>query len=112
MRLESQLQLKVGDIVRVQGIITGPKHDYAQSISVVHLVIGPAEEVSEVGRRAVILEQRMEALGVPVFAGLKRGRGGSGLSAVACQGYLGCWRCLAYAKDTGTAGRLRFATAN
>ncbi|WP_298225255.1 hypothetical protein [Acidocella sp.] len=56
----------------------------------------------------------MEALGVPVFAGLKRGRGGPGLSAVARQGYLGCWRCLAYAKGTGTAGRfrLRFATAS
>ncbi len=65
--------LQVGDIARVRGVITGGNHGYAQNINIVHSVIGPVEQISADGRQAIILGQRLDALGKPIFAGLKPG---------------------------------------
>ena len=95
--------LRVGDIARVLGFITGDKHGYAQSINVVHSVIGPVEQVSAGGRQAIILGQRLEAVGKPIFAGLKTGE----MVAVSAQLRAnGTWAASNAASAPGAAAQL------
>ncbi|MDE8349353.1 MAG: DUF5666 domain-containing protein [Acidocella sp.] len=65
--------LQVGDIARVEGVITGAKRGYAESIDIVHPVIGPVSAVGDGGHQAMVMGQIMDAPKVPIFAGLKLG---------------------------------------
>ena len=66
--------LSVGNIARIQGVITGAKRGYAESINIIHPVIGPVTAISDGGLQAVILGQKMEATKGPIFAGFKPGQ--------------------------------------
>lgn len=65
--------LRVGNIARVRGTITGARSGFARSISVTHPVIGPVASISDGGHRAVVLGQTLVASARPVFARFKPG---------------------------------------